>query len=56
VANDEGRALREMKEAAVNFGKKAKGGQGDEIKYAVAYQALVTMGIKPQLKKKYRPK
>jgi hypothetical protein len=56
MATSESKALRDMREAAVGFGKKTKGGQGDELKYAIAYQALVTLGLRPQLRKKYRPK
>lgn len=31
-----------------------KGGQGVENKYAAAYQKLVMLGVRPQLRRKYR--
>lgn len=31
-----------------------KGGQGVENAYGTAYQALVTLGVRPQIRKKYR--
>jgi len=31
-----------------------KGGEGTEKAYGQAYQALVKVGLKPQLRKKYR--
>ena len=56
MASDESTALREMREASAGFGKRTKGGQGDELKYAIAYQALVALNLRPQVRKKYRPK
>lgn len=42
--------------AASKLGKlNGKAGSGSEANYAWAYQRLVTLGVKPQIRGKYRP-
>lgn len=42
--------------AASKLGKlNGKAGPGSEAVYAAAYQRLVALGVKPQLRGKYRP-
>jgi hypothetical protein len=42
--------------AASKLGKlNGKAGNGSEVTYALAYQRLVALGVKAQIKGKYRP-
>lgn len=48
--------LRDLSMASNELKKSlgGKSGEGVEKKYAIAYQACVRAGIKPQIRKKYR--
>lgn len=50
------RLISNMNAASNNVRKiiSGKGGDGAEKKYGQAYQDLVKVGLKPQLRKKYR--
>lgn len=50
------RLISNMNAASNNVRKiiSGKGGDGAEKKYGQAYQELVKVGLKPQLRKKYR--
>lgn len=50
------KALHEYNQAASKLGKlNGKAGPGSEAVYAQAYQRLVALGVKPQIRGKYRP-
>jgi hypothetical protein len=50
------KAIAEYDKAASKLGKlNGKAGPGSEAVYAAAYQRLVALGVKPQLRGKYRP-
>ncbi len=58
VDEDSARRLQSAYEAAwkrVASGAGGKQAQGVEAAYGLAYQALVKAGLKPQIRKKYRP-
>lgn len=49
------RAVREMERAHDNLARSGgKGGSGAESRYGEAYQALVALGERPQIRLKYR--
>lgn len=50
------KALMAFNTAASKLGKlNGKAGPGSEAAYAGAYQRLVALGVKPQIRGKYRP-
>jgi hypothetical protein len=56
MSEDVEKMLRELDSASMAIKKQmgGKGGEGAEAKYGQAYQALVKVGAKPQLREKYR--
>lgn len=50
------KALQAFDQAASKLGKlNGKAGTGSEMAYAAAYQRLVALGVRSQIKGKYRP-
>jgi hypothetical protein len=56
MSENNDRLVSSMNAASSNLRKiiAGKGGEGAEKKYGQAYQELVKVGLKPQLRKKYR--
>jgi hypothetical protein len=56
MSEDNDRLISSMNAASNNVRKivSGKGGDGAEKKYGQAYQELVKVGLRPQLRKKYR--
>lgn len=56
MTDEQTKALAAYDLAASKLGKlNGKAGTGSEMTYASAYQRLVVLGLKPQIKGKYRP-
>lgn len=56
MSENHDRLISNMNAASSNIRKiiSGKGGDGAEKKYGQAYQELVKVGLKPQLRKRYR--
>jgi len=56
MSENHDRLISNMNAASSNIRKiiAGKGGDGAEKKYGQAYQELVKVGLKPQLRKRYR--